>query len=119
MSFAPAGLSAERRIKTMLDLRKFSNQAARTGSNVVEKIGEGLNYAGRNASEGARCTYNYAMNHPKASAAVLLGAGVAAGLLWLVQRNGGFRSIYRQTVSRVRAAPKPRTRARAHRAAAR
>jgi hypothetical protein len=43
------------------------------------------------------------MNHPKSAAAVVLGAGVAAALLWLAKRNGGYRAVREQVVKRVRA----------------
>lgn len=92
----------------MLGFRKAANQAVSPGSGAARRIGDGLSYA-----------YSYAMNHPKASAAVVLGSGVAAALLWIVQRNGGFRSIYQQTLGRVRAKPAPRARSRERRAAAR
>jgi hypothetical protein len=103
----------------MLALRKLGNQALSSGSNATAGIGSTLSNAGRTASDGARYAYNFAMNHPKAGAAVVLGTGVAAALLWIVRRNGGFRSIYRETLGRVRAKPAPRTRSRARRAAAR
>jgi hypothetical protein len=103
----------------MLGFRKAANQALSSGSGAAGRIGDGLSTAGRTASNSARYAYGYAMNHPKASAAVVLGTGVAAALLWLVRRNGGFRSIYQETLGRVRAKPRPRTRSRAHRAAAR
>ena len=54
------------------------------------------------SNEGARVAYDYAMNHPKATAAVVLGAGLAAGLLWLVQRNGGYAATRRKVLRRVR-----------------
>jgi hypothetical protein len=103
----------------MLGFRKAANQAVSPGSGAGRRIGDGLSYAGKTASDSARYAYSYAMNHPKASAAVVLGTGVAAALLWIVQRNGGFRSIYQQTLGRVRAKPALRTRSRERRAAAR
>jgi ElaB/YqjD/DUF883 family membrane-anchored ribosome-binding protein len=54
------------------------------------------------SNEGARMAYDYAMNHPKATAAVVLGAGLAAGLLWMVQRNGGYAATRRKVLQRVR-----------------
>jgi hypothetical protein len=53
-------------------------------------------------NEGARVAYDYAVNHPKATAAVVLGAGIAAGLLWVVQRNGGYAAMRRKVLQRVR-----------------
>lgn len=103
----------------MLGFRKAANQAVSSSSGAAARLGDTLSDAGRTASNGARYAYSYAMNHPKASAAVVLGTGVAAALLWIVQRNGGFRSIYQQALGRVRAKPRPHARSRAHRAAAR
>ena len=55
-------------------------------------------------NEGARKAYDYAMNHPRATAAVVLGAGLAAGLLWMIQRNGGYAATRRKVLQRVRGA---------------
>jgi hypothetical protein len=46
--------------------------------------------------------YRTAMNHPKASSAVVLGTSVAAALVWAVNRNGGFNKLRRQILKRVR-----------------
>lgn len=62
-------------------------------------------------NQGARVAYDYAMNHPRATAAVVLGAGLAAGLLWLVQRNGGYAATRRKVLQRVRgSSSRPRRR---------
>jgi hypothetical protein len=47
------------------------------------------------AGDGVHTAYDKAMNHPKATAAVLLGTGVAAALLWVVKRNGASPSAAR------------------------
>jgi len=47
-------------------------------------------------------TYGYAMNHPKATAAVVLGTGLAAALPWMMQRNGGYNAVREQVLKRVR-----------------
>src|SRR5262245_13351176 len=54
------------------------------------------------SNEGVRIAYDYAMNHRKATAAVVLGAGLAAGLFWMVQRNGGYAATRRKVLQRVR-----------------
>jgi hypothetical protein len=42
------------------------------------------------------------MNHPKSATAVVLGTAVAAGLLWFMQRNGGYDATRRKVLDRVR-----------------
>jgi len=83
-------------------LRRWSDQA-----------GNGLKSTGEVARSGINTVYTKAMNSPKASAAVVLGAGVAAAVVWLVKRNGTFASRRKQTLARVRATPKRSRRARA------
>ena len=59
------------------------------------------------AKSGANRAYYAAMNHPKTAAAVVLGTGLAAALLWAVRRNGGgFASTRKQVLNRVRGASK-------------
>lgn len=77
-----------------------------------DKANDGLKVTGDAAKNGFNSVYTTAMNSPKTAAAVVLGAGVAAALLWLVKRNGTFSSRRKQTLARVRKAP-----ARAKRAA--
>lgn len=57
------------------------------------------------AKNGANGFYKTAMNHPKTSAAVVLGTGAAAALVWLVNRNGGFGALHREILARVRGLP--------------
>lgn len=78
-----------------------------------DKAGDGLRATGDAAKNGLTTVYDSAMNHPKASTAVVLGAGVAAAVLWLVKRNGTLATRRRQTLARVRATPKRSRRARA------
>ncbi len=88
----------------MLGLRKISDRAVRKGSNAVQNVAETVTDAGKRSNQAAKSAYSYAMNHPKATAAVVLGTGVAAALLWMVQRNGGYSAVRRQVVKRVRGA---------------
>jgi hypothetical protein len=64
------------------------------------------------ARNGADAVYTKAMNNPKTAAAVLLGTGVAAGLLWLASRNGTFGDMRKMVLDRVRRAPKRARKAR-------
>jgi hypothetical protein len=66
----------------------------------------------KRGNEVAKSAYSYAMNHPKSTAAVVLGTAVAAGLLWLMQRNGGYNAVRNQVLQRVRGTPGTRSRQR-------
>jgi len=78
-----------------------------------DKAQNGLKATGDAAKNGVSTAYSTAMNSPRATAAVVLGAGVAAAVLWLVKRNGTFASRRKQTLERVRAPAKRARRARA------
>jgi hypothetical protein len=78
-----------------------------------DKAGDGLKVTGEAAKDGINTVYTKAMNHPKAAVAVMLGTGVAAALLWVVNRNGTLAARRKQTLARVRATPKRARRARA------
>lgn len=91
-----------RRITDRLQLRRATDKVAQAGSQAVDQAAKGLAQAGKRGNEAARSAYSYAMNHPKSTAAVVLGAGVAAALLWMVQRNGGYQATRRQVMKRVR-----------------
>jgi hypothetical protein len=54
------------------------------------------------SSEAAKSTYGYVINHPKSTAAVVLGTAAAAGIWWFVQRNGGYEAVRKQVLHRVR-----------------
>ncbi|OGA76328.1 MAG: hypothetical protein A3G81_01335 [Betaproteobacteria bacterium RIFCSPLOWO2_12_FULL_65_14] len=77
----------------MLGLRKISDRVVSSGSSTVQS-----------SNQAAKSAYTYAMNHPKTTAAVVLGTGVAAALLWLMQRNGGYQEVRKQVLKRVRSA---------------
>jgi hypothetical protein len=69
---------------------------------VREQGGKVARQAYERGNEAARMAYDYAMNHRKATAAVVLGAGIAAGLLWMVQRSGGYAAMRKKVSQRVR-----------------
>lgn len=86
----------------MLGLRKISDRVVNTGSSAVQSVAETVTDAGKRSNQAAKSAYSYAMNHPKASAAVVLGTGVAAALLWMMQRKGGYSEVRKQVLGRVR-----------------
>jgi hypothetical protein len=88
----------------MLQLRRITDRVAQTGHAATDQVAEHLAVAGKRGNEAAKSAYGYAMNHPKSTTAVVLGTAVAAGLWWLVQRNGGHNAVRKQVLQRVRGA---------------
>ena len=99
----------------MLQLRRVTNQVFnrratdRATQAIAESVAEvrdqGTKLARQGyekSSEAAKSAYGYVMNHPKATTAVVLGAAVAAGLWWFVQRSGGYEAVRKQVLQRVR-----------------
>ena len=82
-----------------------------------DKAGSGLKTTGEAAKNGFNAVYSSAMNNPRTAAAVVLGTGVAAALLWLANRNSSYARRRRETLTRVRAAPKRARRSRSRAAA--
>lgn len=83
-------------------LRRITDRVVQTGASAAEQAGKGLTQVGKKGNEAARSAYGYAMNHPKTTAAVVLGTGVAAALLWMLQRNGGYTATRKKVLKRVR-----------------
>lgn len=86
----------------MQHLRRITDRIAETGASAAEQAGRTVSQVGERSNEAARSAYRYVMNHPKATTAVVLGTGVAAALLWMVQRSGGYSSVRRKVLERVR-----------------
>lgn len=108
-----------RRIKDQVFNRRAGDKLAGGLAEVrdrVEEVREQGSQVARKAyqrgNQAARTAYDYAVNHPKATAAVVLGAGVAAGLLWMVQRSGGYAAVREKVMQRVRRASAARSRRR-------
>jgi len=81
-----------------------------------DKAGNGLKASGQVAKDGFNAAYSKAMNSPRTAAAVVLGTGVAAALLWLANRSISYRAKRKETLERVRK-PAARIRSKARRAA--
>lgn len=86
----------------MLGLRKISDRVVNSGSSAAQSVTETLSDASKRSNVAAKTAYGYLMNHPKATAAVVLGTGVAAALLWMMRRNGGYHSVRERVLKRVR-----------------
>jgi hypothetical protein len=86
----------------MLQLRRITDRVAQTGQAATDQVAEQLAVASKRGNEAAKSTYGYVMNHPKSTAAVVLGTAVAAGLWWFVQRSGGYNAVRKQVLRQVR-----------------
>ena len=93
-----------RRISDRVPLRRITDRVARTGSEAAAQVGQKLSEVGKRGNEAAQTALSYAMSHRKATAAVVLGATVAAALLWMMQRSASYSGMRRKVVRRVRAA---------------
>lgn len=93
-----------RRITDQHPLRRITDRMMQAGASAAEQAGRSLTEVGKKGNEAARSAYGYAMNHPKATAAVVLGTGLAAALVWMLQRNGGYTATRRKVLKRVRGA---------------
>lgn len=88
----------------MLHLRRITDRVAQTGQAATDQVAEQLAIASKRGNKAAKSAYGYVMNHPKSTTAVVLGTAVAAGLWWFVQRNGGYNTVRKQVLHRVRGA---------------
>lgn len=86
----------------MQQLRRITDRVAKTGQAATDQVAEQLAVMSKRGNKAARSAYGYVMNHPKSATAVVLGTAVAAGLLWFMQRNGGYNAVRKQVLDRVR-----------------
>jgi len=86
----------------MLAFGRIREKVTRGGSEAAEQVSRNVARATERGSDAARGAYGYVMNHPKTATAVVLGTGVAAALLWMMQRNGGYSETRRKVLERVR-----------------
>jgi hypothetical protein len=105
----------------MLQLRRITDQVLNRGAKAAENFdlqdvrqrgSEVARQAYERSNEAARMAYGYAMNHRKATTAVLLGTGIAAALIWMVNKNGGYSAMRRKVLQRVRGTTSAKTRSR-------
>lgn len=107
----------------MLQLRRITDRVLNRGAAAADQLRASLpevrqrgNELARSAydrsSEVSRMAYDYAMNHRKATTAVLLGTGIAAALFWVVSRNGGYQAMRKKVLQRVRGSASTRSRSR-------
>ena len=71
-------------------------------NDLASQAAEGYDVARKNAVRGMRSAYNTAQEYPGTIAAIVVGVGITAFLLWAVRRAGGWRNFQDDTVERVR-----------------
>ena len=91
-------------------LKTFSDKVRPSLRTTQEYARQGVEKGVESAKQGWSSVYTAAMNNPRATAAVVLGTGVAAALLWLASRNGTFSTLHKKIMGRVKSAPARRTR---------
>jgi len=83
-------------------LRRITDRVAKTSQAATDQVAEQLAVMSKRGNKAAKSAYGYVMNHPRSATAVVLGTAVAAGLLWFMQRNGGYNAVRKQVLDRVR-----------------
>ena len=71
-------------------------------NDLADQATEGYNVARRRAVRGMRSAYNTAQDYPGTIAAIAVGLGITAFLLWAARRAGGWRNLQDNTVDRMR-----------------
>ena len=71
-------------------------------NDLASQAAEGYEAARKNAVRGMRSAYNTAQEYPGTIAAIVVGVGITAFLLWAVRRAGGWRNLQEQTTDRMR-----------------
>lgn len=91
-------------LRRSTDLKRITDRVMQSGAAAAEQAGRRLGEVGRAGNEAARGAYRYAMNHPRSTAAVVLGTAAAAALIWMLQRSGSYAATRRKVQKRVRQA---------------
>jgi hypothetical protein len=60
------------------------------------------NGLGNRAAQGYRSAYNTAQEYPGTIAAIIVGAGITAFLLWAARRAGGWSNLGNEAAERAR-----------------
>ena len=71
-------------------------------NDLADQAAEGYKVARKNVTRGMRSAYNAAQEYPGTIAAVVVGLGITAFLLWAVRRAGGWRNLQENTADRMR-----------------
>ena len=71
-------------------------------NDLADQANEGYNAARDSASRGVRTAYNTAREYPGTIAAIVVGLGVTAFLLWAARRAGGWQNLQSTATDYVR-----------------
>ncbi|HET7363248.1 MAG TPA: hypothetical protein VFJ70_06700 [Burkholderiales bacterium] len=71
-------------------------------NDLAGQAAEGYNVARKRAVRGMRSAYSGAQEYPGTIAAIVVGLGITAVLLWAVRRAGGWRNFQESARERVR-----------------
>jgi len=71
-------------------------------NDLADQANEGYNAARDSASRGVRTAYNTAREYPGTIAAIVVGLGVTAFLLWAARRAGGWQNLQSTAADYVR-----------------
>jgi len=71
-------------------------------NDLADQAAEGYKVARKRAVRGMRSAYNTAQDYPGTIAAVVVGLGITAFLLWAARRAGGWRNLQENTADRMR-----------------
>ncbi|MFN2645619.1 MAG: hypothetical protein ABR570_11545 [Burkholderiales bacterium] len=71
-------------------------------NDLADQANEGYNVARDEATRGMRSAYNRAREYPGTIAALIVGVGVTAFLLWATRRAGGWRNLQSTAIDYAR-----------------
>jgi hypothetical protein len=71
-------------------------------NDLANQASEGYNVAREGATRGVRSAYNTAREYPGTIAAIVVGLGVTAFLLWAARRAGGWQNLQATAADYVR-----------------
>jgi hypothetical protein len=71
-------------------------------NDLASQASEGYNAARDSAARGMRSAYNTAREYPGTIAAIVVGVGITAFLLWAARRAGGWRNLQSNAVDYAR-----------------
>jgi len=71
-------------------------------NDLAEQATPYYNAARDNTLRGVRSAYNTAREYPGTIAALIVGIGITAALLWAARRAGGWRNLQTDAVERAR-----------------
>jgi hypothetical protein len=71
-------------------------------NDLADQANEGYNAARDSASRGVRNAYSTAREYPGTIAAIVVGVGITAFLLWAARRAGGWQNLQSNAMDYVR-----------------